>query len=332
MRVAFLTETNYRGKWPQNFPNARTEIAWQLALDAEHYNIHEYEHVRGYDAVFIIFPKATVKLNAVGVEMTPPVGTDKDITIYQKPIVDTLKKHNKKVCAVQEGPSWFFNEYDISTQVFFFNQLAECDIIFAHNTSDTRFYRGLFANNQVEVIPTLMGPYEVPQVSTIENKAIIGGNFCRWYGGFQSYIVASEFNCPIFVPSMHCKRPGEDSMSNLRHLPYMMWNEWIIHLRGYKYAVHLMPTVAAGTFSLNCAVMGIPCIGNDKVDTQTVLFPELSVDVEDVELARAIARRLRDDESFYNKVRNHAANAIKNSFYTNKSRWLEHMTNIITYA
>lgn len=328
MKVAFLTETNYRGKWPQNFPNARTEIAWQLALNADHFNIHEYNQVKGYDATFIIFPKAIAKLNSEGLEMTLNK-PDKDMSIYQSPIVEVLKKNNKKVCAVQEGPVWFFNDYDLMNQFHFFNNLAECDIIFAHNTYDTYFYKGLFPNSQVEVIPTLMGPYEVPPFQ-VEHKAIIGGNFARWYGGFQSYVVAMEFNCPIFIPSMHCKRQGEEAVPNLRHLPYMMWVDWVRHLKSYKYAVHLMPTVAAGTFSMNCAVMGVPCIGNDKVDTQSVFFPELSVDVNDIYSARQIAIQLRDDESFYKNVIQYAKDRVSDSFYINPPKWLSHIESIIS--
>jgi hypothetical protein len=60
-----------------------------------------------------------------------------------------------------------------------------------------------------------------------------------------------------------------------------------------------MPTVAAGTFSLNCAYFGIPCIGNNKVDTQRLCHPELSVDVNDLDTARKLAIRLRDDSAFY---------------------------------
>ena len=62
----------------------------------------------------------------------------------------------------------------------------------------------------------------------------------------------------------------------------------------------MMPTIAAGTFSLNCAYFGIPCIGNEKVDTQRLCHPDLSVDVEDVEAARKLAKQLKEDKDFYN--------------------------------
>jgi len=253
MNAAFLTEMNFRGKIPTDHQNMRTEFAWMCALQSDHFNIHDYEQVKGYDAVFIIFPKSIVKLNAVGVEMTTP-GPDKDISIYSKPIISALKKNNGKICNVQEGPSWFFNEYDMVTQFNFYNHLAECDILFAHNEYDVHFYKGLFPQTKVAVIPTLMiiNNATCPAMFKKEEKAIIGGNFCHWYGGFQSYITATEFDCPIYVPSSHCKRKNEEQTPNLHHLPWVHWTEWMSQLSQFKYAVNLMPTIAAGTFSMNC--------------------------------------------------------------------------------
>ena len=91
-----------------------------------------------------------------------------------------------------------------------------------------------------------------------------------------------------------------DNESHLiQHLPRVLWTDWIKQLSTFKYAVHLMPTVAAGTFALNCAYLGIPCIGNNKVDTQKICHPMLSVDIEDVNTARQLASQLRKDKSFY---------------------------------
>ena len=323
MKSAFLSESHFQGKVPLNHPNMRTEMAWQAALQSDHFNIHQYEQVKGYDVVFIIFPKATVKLNTVGLEMTTP-GEDKDIAIYSSDVVACLKKNNQLVCAVQEGPSWFFNEYDMVTQFNFYNQLADCDIIFAHNEYDTHFYKGLFPRTRVKTIPTLMivNNDTCPFTAAPENKAIIGGNFCRWYGGFQSYLVATEFQCPIYVPASHCKRPGEEKVPELHHLPWVFWTKWMGQLSTFKYAVNMMPTVAAGTFSLNCAYFGIPCIGNEKVDTQLEFFPELSVDVHDVFSARHQAILLRETE-YYEGASHHAKKQFKESVHGNMDKWLE---------
>lgn len=324
MKSAFLTEMQFNGKIPANHNNMRTEFAWMCALQADHFNIHQYEQVWEYDVVFIIFPKATVKLNAVGVQMSTP-GQDKDITIYSKPIVSTLKANNKKVCNIQEGPSWFFNEYDLPTQFNFYNQLAECDILFAHNEYDTHFYKGLFPRTRVAVIPSLMYDTNIPNFREMEEKVIIGGNFARWYGGFQSYIVACDFDLPVYVPASHCKRPGEEQVPGLKHLPWVMWDDWMKQLSSFKYAVNLMPTIAAGTFSMNCAYWGIPCIGNEKVDTQQNLFPELSVDINDIHQARFLALQLKNDKDFYDHCGYYAKNQLRKSKHFDKAKWLAYM-------
>jgi hypothetical protein len=152
----------------------------------------------------------------------------------------------------------------------------------------------------VEVIPSLMIENLIRDIPWApQNKVMIGGNFARWYGGFQSYIVASELESEMWIQTSHASREGEDQIPDLKILPRLAWVDWIKNLSTFKYGVNLMPTVAAGTFSLNCAYFGIPCIGNIKLDTQRICFYSLGVDVEDVDSARALAERLKRDDVFY---------------------------------
>jgi hypothetical protein len=298
MKIAFLTEMGFDGKIPSNHPNMRTEFAWMYALDAEHKNIHTFPTIQGYDHIFVIFPKGKTFLSAEGSSLSNqpnPVSG-----LLASDIVTILKQNNKKVYYMQEGPHWWYNDYELADQINFYNLLASCDAIFAHNEYDTTYYKGLVPNKPVYALPTLMIEDNVSHiVSKYEEKAIIGGNFARWYGGFESYLVAQEFGVEIWGQTSHAMRNGEEQLFN--HLPRVMWNEWINQLSQFKYAVHLMPTVAAGTFSLNCAYLGIPCIGNKNVDTQRLCHPELSVDIADIESARELANRLTTDQDFYNK-------------------------------
>ena len=79
----------------------------------------------------------------------------------------------------------------------------------------------------------------------------------------------------------------------------MNWVEWVNHLSKFKYAVHLMPTHAAGTFALNCAYWGIPCIGYRGLDTQEELHPHCTVRDGNLDHAREIAMRLVKRGDFY---------------------------------
>ena len=60
-----------------------------------------------------------------------------------------------------------------------------------------------------------------------------------------------------------------------------------------------MRTHAAGTFALNCGFHGIPCIGYKGLDTQEILHPLTTVEVGDLDEAKRIGKKLKDDEKFY---------------------------------
>jgi len=296
MKIAFLTEMGFVGKIPEDHPNMRTEFAWMHALDADHHNINTFASINGYDHVFIIFPKGRVFLDACGSRISNEANPTSQLLASD--LVNTLKQKNKAVHYVQEGPHWLFNDYELVDQINFYNILSSCDTIFAHNESDSNYYKGIVPTVPVHVMPTLMIDNLIKDIKPQqEDKVIIGGNFARWYGGFESYLVAQKFGVPIWGQTSHATRDEEDQLVN--HLPRVLWIDWMKQLSSFRYAVHLMPTVAAGTFSLNCAYFGIPCIGNGKVDTQKLCHPDLAVDVEDVEKAVMLAERLRDDRDFY---------------------------------
>jgi len=298
MKIVFLTEMGFEGKIPSNHPNMRTEFAWMHALNADHKLIYKPQDVSGYDHVFIIFPKGNVFLNAIGIKLSK--GDNPITNLLRSNFIDTLKKNNKKIHFVQEGPHWLWNDYEIYDQVYYYNMISACDSIFCHNEHDTVYYKGMFQNKPVNAIHTLMIHDLIEDITpNKQDKTIIGGNMARWYGGFESYIVASEFKNQVFAQDSHAKRDNENLIGGINHLPRMIWIDWIRNLSTFKYAVHLMPTIAAGTFALNCAYFGIPCIGNREVDTQKLCHSNLSVDVHDVQYAVELAKKLRDDKDFY---------------------------------
>ncbi len=329
MKVAFLTEMGFVGKIPANHPNMRTEFAWMHALDADHYNIHLFgsdKNLVGYDHVFIIFPKGKTFLCAEGSKIIDGVNPVSEL--LRQSIVGKLKERgNKKVHYIQEGPHWLWTDYEISDQIYFYNFLQSCDSIFTHNSTDVNYYKGLFPDKEVRPIFTLMVEELIKDIKpTKENKAIIGGNFARWYGGFESYIIADTFECDIWAQTSHVTRVGEDSVDGIKHFPRLIWIDWMRNLSTFKYAVHMMPTVAAGTFALNCAYFGIPCIGNNKVDTQQLCHPALSVDVEDIESARRLAKALKDPV-FYKRC----SDMAKEQYHTLYSQevWINRMKNYL---
>ena len=302
MKIAFLTEGTFEGKYPRNHPNARVDVAWQVALDAYHLPMYtnwqnpasHYE----FDLIVWIIPKKNIDF------------------VMDKNYIDSMKKIAKKTAIMQEGPSWFFQDYPLDQQIWFYNQLTSVDVIFAHNYNDKKYFQGLTNHKDVKVMSSVMIEDSIDTerlIAPVGRKGvIIGGNQCRWYGGFDSFIVAQQFESPISAPAMGRKVPGEEQLVNI--LPYVQWNEWIVQLSQFKYGVHLMPTQAAGTFALNCAYLGIPNIGYEGLDTQEVLHPNLTVPMGDLLSAKMLAQKLVEDQDFYEEQSRAALTNYKNVY------------------
>lgn len=276
MKVVFFTEMGFNGKVPRTHENMRTEFAWMVALDADHYNINQVPK-KNYDLGIVIIPKKNPEFN-----------------------LDKLRQYCNKVAVMQEGPHWYFQDYALGKQIEYFNTISSSDIMFVHNEADRKYYYGLTEHKDIRVLRSLMIEDAVGQLKEVKREGvIIGGNFVSWYGGFDSYIVASSQYEKVYAPSMGRKQEGEEQMLSL--LPYMNWKDWMHKLNEFKIGVHLMRTHAAGTFALNCAYLGIPCIGYKGLDTQEVCHPETTVEIGDLTHAKSIMKKLKNDQQFYLK-------------------------------
>jgi hypothetical protein len=275
MKVAFFSETGNNQRYPREFPNARTEVAWCLTLEAPMcaLDVLPDEH---FDLGIVIIPKNNPKVN-----------------------LDFIRNCCDKVAVMQEGPHWYFQDYDIEKQFHYYNSLISADWVYCHNESDVMYYRGLGCKD-VRVMRSLMIPSGIPSRSEWGDATMIGGNFVSWYGGFDSYMVAREIGDPISAPSMGRKQPQEDLIEDIQFLPYMNWREWINCLSQYNIGVHLMRTHAAGTFAMNCGFHSIPCIGYKGLDTQEILHPLTTVEVGELDKAVELGKRLKESEEFYN--------------------------------
>lgn len=296
MKVAFFSETGSNVKYPRNFPNARTEVAWCLALDAPMCSLTDLPNEQ-FDLGIIIIPKSNPDID-----------------------INHIKTVCDKVAVMQEGPHWYFQDYTIHQQFTYYNALRAADWVYCHNNSDAKYYRGLGCDD-VRVMRSLMIPEGLIQRNEWSDATIIGGNMVSWYGGFDSYIVALGIGDPISAPSMGRKQDQEDMIPDISYMPYMNWRDWIMSLSQFNIGIHLMRTHAAGTFAMNCGFHGIPCIGYKGLDTQEILHPNTTVDVGDVQHAKEIAWKLKNDSGFYDGCSKESLRRFK-MFYT-EEKWLE---------
>ena len=317
MKIAFLSQMGFTGKIPRNHLNMRVEFAQMCALQADHIPLLSIDKVQSkFDVAVLLIPK------------TP---SDRD-KLYDLDIVTEARKIANKVVFMQEGPSWIYQDLPVHQQIWHYNLLTSVDGILSENETDIPYFKGINPKVPIQDIPSLMIEDSVLNARLIDkqDKVIIGGNFTRWYGGFDSYVIATEFDLPIYAPSMGRRQPNEEQL--VTHLPYLQWDQWIHALAEFKYAIHLMPTIAAGTFAMNCGFLGIPCIGYNEADTQRKIHPKLSVDIGDLESARKCALALKNDKDFYQECSIEARDNYRNlisetQFITKMNNYFESLCN-----
>ena len=303
MKVIFFSENQIYGKVPRDFENARTEFGWSIMLNADWCPLNDIPKELDYDLGIVIIPKNNPKVD-----------------------IDFFKEFCKNVAVMQEGPHWYFQDYSIDKQIHYINSLREADWVYCHNNSDIKYYKGLGCKD-VRVMRSMMIPegLDSQSASLYKEGILLGGNFVSWYGGMDSYLVASEVDEQKYGVSMGRKQEQEDQIDDIKYLPYMLWRDWINHIGQYRVGVHLMRTHAAGTFSMNLSWHGTPVIGYKGLDTQDLLHPQTTVEVGDLVGARNIMRKLTENEDFYQEC-SEQTKELFNKHYSEKA-WLKHWEN-----
>jgi hypothetical protein len=299
MKIVFFTEGNYTGKVPRSHANMRTDLAWMCALNAVHYpinSIHKISYETKFDLGIVIIPK------------------NKD-ALYNYPLIENMRGVCKKIATMQESTYWYWQGGSVQTQLWYHNILQSMDIIYCHNDMDLKYYKGI-TDIECRLLPTLMITDHVKKYDGERDGVMVGGNWVTAYRGFDSYIIGKILSDSITSPTTGRMKPDE-TLLDINHLPWVQWLDWMYELSKCKYGVQL-GTAAAGTFNLNCAYLGIPCIGYDNLNTQKYLHPDLSVPDGDIEQARKIAENLRKDEEFYLYCSNKAKNNYKELYHENK--------------
>lgn len=306
----FITELGFEGNIPKDHTNLRAAETWIKYLDAYHLNIFSVLNSTKVYAgtAWIIIPKGKEAVNFL-------------VSNYFDTVKNLKTKFDKVYC-IQEGETTFWNQYEVTIQIWIYSQFLDADKIYTQNDYDLKWLKGLFGNKKKYglIIPVLDDSVlDKNKFKPKEDLTILAGPFIHDYNGLAQTIIAKQFNNEIHIPPMASSRMPKDSYETaeavgVTYLSYMMWKEWMENLSRYTYGLFLVPSVGAATFPLNCAYHGIPCIGTNKAYTQTMLFPMLSIDYQDLEMATKLAIKLKTDQDFYKENSEYALNIIKTHF------------------
>lgn len=310
------SEMGFEGIFPADYPHLRVLETQLKFLDAHHIPIFKLlTDNKTYDGNL---------LYNIG-----KGGFDKDYIKYLyenfNNVVELLQNKFNKVYIYQDGEIGWWNQVDVRLQVWWYNQLQTADGICIPNSTDIDFYKGLFPNSDIRVIRSVMTDegLDKSQFKPKSDKVIINGPLTAEYNGFSQIIIAHNTGLQIDIPPMGQSKMPSDSWAmadnlGVNYLPYMSWIDWMYNLNQYKIGYMLGPSMASGSFALNCAYLGIPCIGYKKADTQRLLFPDLAIDVYDNKKAIELTLRLQNDLDFYQEVSTKAKSIFSKEFTKEK--------------
>lgn len=278
MKIAFFTEGGFVGKIDRNHPNMRTDVSWQCALKSTHHPI-------------VSLPTLLSNMYDIGICIVP-----KNKSIITFSLSDELRRVCSKIILMQESFYAYWQNDSVVQQVWYYEFIQEVDLILCHNNHDLKYYGGI-TDVRCELMPSLMITDNVKPYSGDKTGVMVGGNWVEAYRGIDSYIIGKILSDDIYSPTTGRMKADEKQL-DIHHYEWLIWLDWMHELSKRKYGVQL-GTPAAGTFSLNCSFLGIPCIGYNNVNTQKYLHPQLSVDEADMVSARKLANRLATDDAFY---------------------------------
>jgi len=299
MNIKYSTsEMGFEGLFPINYPHLRVLETQLLFLNAYHLPLNKIlSENKIYEGDLLY------NIGKGGFEK-PYIS---ELYNNHHDIIAQLKQKFKNVYIYQDGEIGWWNQVDVKLQIWWFNQLSESDGVLVPNSTDIPFYKGLFPNKNIKIIRSVMTDEGLnkSKFKPKQNKAIITGPLTPVYNGFSQAILAHHLDMEgIDVPPMGKGSMPKDSWDmatnlGINYLEYMSWIDWMYNLNQYKVGYMLSAATASGSFALNCAYLGIPCIGDKRADTQSILFPDLAIDTFDNEKALELTLKLKNDKDFY---------------------------------
>jgi len=317
MNIKYATsEMGFEGYFPVNYPNLRVLETQLLYLEAYHLPIQKIlDEGKTYKGSLMY------NIGKGGFEKPYISGLYHN---YHN-VVSLLQEKFEKVYIYQDGEIGWWNQVDTRLQAWWYNQLRSANGILVPNSTDVSFYKGLFPDKEIKVIRSVMTDegLDKTKFKPQENRTIVTGPLTREYNGFSQVLIAHNADMPIDIPPMGESRMPKDSWEmapnlGINYLQYMSWVDWMYNLSRYKIGYMMSAATASGSFALNCAYLGIPCIGDKRADTQSILFPDLAIDVFDNKKAFDLTLKLKKDLDFYIEVSNKAKRLYKQEFTKEK--------------
>ena len=327
INVIITTEMGIVGKVPEDYPNMRVEFAWARALDAIFVPLLSLNNY---------LSNAETLANTI-ILFILPNGSRR----YDHYPLEIKKQYACKIGVIQEGPITIYQDWSVTEQLNNFHTLENVDALCVHNVADKLYLKNLLNIdvNKIHIFQTIINDRILKKVVPLPMEKrrgiILSGNFSSWYGGMMAYkLVRKMFpDEKIYMPGSGRVTRDEHIFKDITILPWYSWEDWMEMLNQFKIGINLMSTRAAGTFSLNCALLGIPCIGFSDLDTQLLTqLDTLTFDKENLQpihpkypKIHEVLYTLYNDKNVYKMAQGYGLQISKQYSIENKKEYFQNI-------
>lgn len=286
---------------------------WTKVFDADLLLLNELKDLSTYDVLFVVMTTQAQNGNLLS---------------RLRLAIHRLDKRPLIVATMDYAPEMWkdnFNLFDLAREFACADYLFGCEPAAASHMTALMQMNGI--NKVVPIIPhpvdhEAIGEHDRPRdkrganvfsmLHRYENNWVVpylvGSNSPDW-----DNILQLNIKCEVsdFVPQFMQNRMT-------KHKPF---DEYIPFLSKFYAAIDsntLLHTY--GRFQVETACLRVPCIGSSNVAGQSILWPELTTDPNDVYTQRRLLQRLFDDEHFWNTTTQYARNKVREYGYEASKR------------
>jgi len=285
MKILYLTDLNYFGTISSDYQmGLRPPMSWISALKPFHCPYSRIDEIPYNDFDITILSCLHENVDVLNINL------------------EKIKNITKKILFQHDSDHRYFYKKNSLSRSYMLNYIiSNVDAVLVHNDLDKQYYQSLFQKPCFIHEQLIFDTYSYLDIPQQKSGVILGGIDDR-YGALDGlFLIYNIINEKIYCFGDFEPIPEVIKIENT--WDYIEYNKI---LSKFKIALNLTPMAIGGSFPLQCAMVGVPCVGWDNSHTLKKCFPDLVAPYGDFESLRIILNKLNTEDDFYNKVASQA--------------------------
>jgi len=222
-------------------------------------------------------------------------------------LIDEIANHND-VYLIQEGSIWcWMYDWGAPEQELYVSILSKAKAFLCSNQFERHMMR-LFVDNTIIAQPCTNMFVEEARTTLGDYLFLVNPSKGYQRGMLSHKLVHSSVPDNLQVYSLQFDRkphtgrmislPDSYTLPGFQLLPRMQWEDFMGVAHNSRFGVDVHRDFSAGQTAVDFGSLGVPLVGNIKLDAQKNIFPDTSFEWDDYEGIQKCIRLLSQDDDF----------------------------------